>query len=121
MKTINLSCMAERLNSIADGSLFEFASLIFQGPFFVNEEVYEGGLTLFIGNPFFCYFPTLDNGENGTLTKKSFNLEQENVLLRYCRLESIGFYESMNDINMVHLYNEHYLIYNERSKRWKRK
>lgn len=116
MKTINLSCMAERLNNTADGSLFEFASLIFQGPFFVDEEVYEGGLTLFIGNPFFCYFPTLDNGENGTLTRKSFNLRQENLLLRYCWLESIGFYESMNDINMVDPLN-HYLIYDERSRR----
>lgn len=110
MKIINLSCMARKLNNLANGSLFEFASLVFQGPFFVNKKVYEGGLTLFIGSSFFYYFPTLDKGENGTLTDKSFNLREENLLLRYCRLESIGFYESMSDINIVHPLNHYQLL-----------
>lgn len=111
MKSISLDGLRKKLNQCTSKGNFDFASVIFNGPFIINQVIYEGGLVLKIGSITFTHFPTLSTINEVANSKynykyKNLNLIEENLSLKYWRIESIGFYRSLKDIvNTNHIYD----------------
>jgi len=108
MRIIELSFLKSRLKDLACNTPFKFATLIFEGSFIISvgdpiwdklfKKEFSGGLTIILEEGSFIYFPTDDND----ITSKSiFLLTGMDLLLKFQEIESLTFYNSMDEIRCL--------------------